>query len=245
VLGRVVQLARDLGDPPREIVGVSANVKGLSGSGWSGGLNALASPVAPAMYVPAGQVPDNILQLVHRFFPVSWTVRTSQPGEAVTAVHDVIRSIDPRLPFIRFETMEQVITRDLQMQRFLTTLLGVFAAVSLALAVVGIYGLVAYAASQRAQEVGVRMALGATRATVLGAFLKEGLALVALGLAIGMSGAAFASRLVRSLVFGVEPLDPLTFAVVGATLVLVTGVATLMPALHAARTDPLRALRLD
>ena len=245
VLGRVVQLARDLGDPPREIVGVAADVKGVSGSGWTRGLNALASPVAPAMYVPAGQVPDNILQLVHRFFPISWTVRTSRPGEAVTAVHDVIRSIDPRLPFIRFETMEQVIARDLEMQRFLTTLLGVFAAVSLTLAVVGIYGLVAYAASQRTQEVGIRIALGATRATVLGAFLKEGLSLVALGLAIGLSGAALAGRLVRSLVFGVEPLDPLTFAVVGATLVLVTGLATLVPALHASRTDPLRALRLD
>jgi ABC-type antimicrobial peptide transport system permease subunit len=163
----------------------------------------------------------------------------------MTAVQDVIRSIDPRLPFIRFETMEQVIARDLEMQRFLTTLLGVFAAVSLALAAVGIYGLVAYAASQRSQEVGIRMALGATRATVLSAFLKEGLALVTLGLVIGLSGAAFADRLVRSFVFGVEPLDPLTFAAVAAALVLVTGVATLMPALQASRTDPLRALRLE
>jgi putative ABC transport system permease protein len=245
VLGRFVQLARDLRDSPREIVGVVADVKGLSGSGWTRGLNALSSPVAPAMYVPAAQVPDNIMQLVHRFFPISWAVRTSRPGEAVTAVHDVIRSTDPRLPFIRFETMEQVIARDLEMQRFLTTLLGVFAAVSLALATVGIYGLVAYAVSQRTQEVGIRMALGATRATVLSAFLQEGLALVALGLALGLSGAAFAGRLVRSLVFGVEPLDPLTFAVVSATLVVVTGVATLMPALQASRTDPLQALRLD
>ena len=245
VLGRVVQLARDLKDPPREIVGVIADVKGRSGSGWTAGLNALASPVAPAMYVPSGQVPDTILQLVHRFFPISWAVRTSRPGEAVSAVHDVIRSIEPRLPFIRFETMEQIIARDLEMQRFLTTLLAVFAGVSLALATVGIYGLIAYAASQRTQEVGIRMALGATRTTVMGAFLKEGLALAALGVVIGLSVAAFAGRLVRSLVFGVEPLDPLTFAVVGATLVLATGFATLMPALRASRIDPLRALRLD
>jgi putative ABC transport system permease protein len=245
VLGRFVQLARDLKDPPREIVGVVADVKGRSGSGWTSGLNALASPVAPAMYVPAAQVPDTILQLVHRFFPISWLVRASRPGEAVTAVQDVLRSIEPRLPFIRFETMEQVVARDLEMQRFLTTLLGVFAAVSLALATVGIYGLIAYSASQRTQEVGIRMALGATRATVLRAFLTEGLALAAAGLVIGLGGAAFAGRLVRSLVFGVDPLDPLTFAVVGATLAFATGLATLLPALRASRADPLRALRLD
>ena len=245
VLGRAVQLARDLKDPPREIVGVVADVKGRSGSGWTQGLNALASPAAPGMYVPSGQVPDPILQLVHRFFPISWAVRTSRSGEVMTTVQDVIRSIEPRLPFIRFETMDQVIARDLEMQRFLMTLLAVFAAVSLALATVGIYGLIAYAASQRTQEVGIRMALGATRATVLGTFLMEGLALATSGLAIGLSGAALAGPLVRSLIFGVQPLDPLTFAVVGATLVLATGVATLMPALRVSRIDPLRALRLD
>jgi ABC-type antimicrobial peptide transport system permease subunit len=125
------------------------------------------------------------------------------------------------------------------------TLLGVFAAVSLGLATVGMYGLVAYTATQRTQEVGIRMALGATLLRVLRAFLAEGLTLVLLGAVIGLTAAMFASRLLSSLVFGIEPLDPLTYATVGASLVLVTGMATLMPAWQASRTDPMRALRLE
>lgn len=245
VIGRFVQLARTLEDPPREIVGVVGDVKSRSGSGWASGLNALGSPVAPAMYVPAAQVPDGVLQMVHRFFPISWAVRTNRGVDVVPAVQDVVRSAEPRLPFIRFETMDQLIARDLEMQRFLTTLLGLFAAISLALATVGIYGLVAYTATQRTPEVGIRMALGATSARVLRAFLMEGLSLVVTGVAIGLGGAALTSRLLSSLVFGVKPLDPLTFAAVGALLVLVAGTATLMPALRAARVDPMRALRLE
>jgi len=141
--------------------------------------------------------------------------------------------------------MEQLIARDSEMQRFLMTLLGVFAAVSLSLATVGMYGLVAYTATQRTQEVGIRMALGATSLRVLRSFLIEGLSLVIAGVAIGLSGAALASRLLSSLVFGVQPLDPKTFAGVSALLILVAGTATLIPALQAARTDPLRALRLE
>jgi predicted permease len=245
VVGRVVQLLRGLKDPPREIVGVIADVKGRSGSGWTRGLNALASPVAPALYVPALQVPDTVLQLVHRTFPISWSVRTTKPGETASAMLDVIRSIEPRLPFVRFETMEEIIARDLEMQRFLMTLLAVFSSVSLLLAAIGIYGLLAYAATQRAQEIGVRMALGATREVVLTGFLREGLVLAACGLIVGLPGAIFAGRLVRSFVFGVEPADPITLAVVGGMLVIVTGLATLLPALRASRIDPLRALRSE
>lgn len=245
VVGRIIQVAKSLDDPPREIVGVIADVKGRSGSGWTGGISALGSPAAPTMYVPAPQVGDRMLQTVHRFFPISWSVRTRPGIDVVPAVQEVVRSAEPRLPFIRFETMEQVIARDVAMQRFLMILLGVFAAVSLAMATVGIYGLVAYTATQRTQEVGIRMALGATRARVLRAFLMEGLSLVVAGVAIGLSGAALATRLLSSLIFGIQPLDPLTFAAVSAFLILVAGTATFMPALQAARTDPMRALRLD
>src|SRR5690554_948267 len=124
----------------------------------------------------------------------------------------IVRSAEPRLPFIRFETMEHVIARDLEMQRFLMTLLGVFAAVSLALATVGIYGLVAYSTSQRMQEVGIRMALGATAIQVLRGFLVEGVSLVLIGVAAGLAAAAFASQALSALVYGVEPIDPWTFA---------------------------------
>jgi putative ABC transport system permease protein len=197
------------------------------------------------MYVPAAQVPDSILQLVHRFFPISWAVRTGGGVNVVPAVQEVVRAADPRLPFIRFETMDQVIARDLETQRFLMALLGVFAFLSLALASVGIYGLVAYSASQRTQEVGIRMTLGATRLRVLRTFLTEGMSLAMLGVAMGMSSALLASRLFSSLVFGIQPIDPLTFATVGALLLGVTGIATLVPAIRASRTDPMRALRFE
>ena len=245
VVGRVVQLMRGLDDPPREIVGVVADVKGRSASGWTRGLNALAAPVAPAMFVPALQVSDSVLQLAHRTFPINWAVRTSRPGEASTAMLDVIRSIEPRLPFMRFETMQQVISHDLEMQRFLMTLLAVFAAVALGLAAIGIYGLLAYAATQRTQEIGVRIALGASRSSVLTVFLKEGLVLAACSLLIGLGGAAAAGRFVRAFVFGVDPIDPATFVLVAATLLLSTGLATLLPAYRASRVDPLRALRAE
>jgi putative ABC transport system permease protein len=245
VVGRFIQIASNLKDPPREIVGVIADVKGLSHSGWTSGLSALGSPVAPTMYVPAAQVPDNLLQMVHRFLPISWAVRTRRAVDVVPAVQEAVRSAEPRLPFIRFETMEQVIARDLELQRFLMILLGVFAAVSLTLAAVGMYGLVAYTVTQRTREVGIRMAHGATRTRVLRTFLTEGLSLVTAGVAIGLAGAALASRLLTSLVFGIDPLDPLTFVVVSALLTLVAGTATLMPALQASRTDPMQALRLE
>jgi FtsX-like permease family protein/MacB-like protein len=116
---------------------------------------------------------------------------------------------------------------------------------SLAFATVGIYGLLAYSATQRTQEVGIRMALGATSVRVLRAFLVEGLSLVLIGVTMGLCGAALASRLVSSLIFGVAPLDPLTFAAVSAVLILVAGTATLIPALQASRTDPMSALRLE
>ena len=114
----------------------------------------------------------------------------------------------------------------------------------LTLAAVGMYGLVAYTVAQRTQEVGIRVAHGATRTRVLFGFLIEGLSLATAGVALGLVAAAFASRLLSSIVFGIEPLDGLTFTAVGALLILVAGTATLIPALQASRTDPMKALRL-
>jgi putative ABC transport system permease protein len=141
--------------------------------------------------------------------------------------------------------MRQVIGRDLDMQRFLMLLLGIFAIVALSLAAVGLYGLVAYSVTQRTIEVGIRMALGATPLRVIGAFLGEMLMLAFVGVTMGLAASVMATRLLSSLVFGVTVLDPLTFTTVAALLAGVTGVATLIPALRAARVDPMRALRLQ
>jgi ABC-type antimicrobial peptide transport system permease subunit len=158
-------------------------------------------------------------------------------------MREAIRTIDPTLAFTRFETMTSVIRRDLDMQRLLTILLGSFAVSAILLAAVGLYGLIAYSAVQRRQEVGVRMALGATSSWVLKAFVGEGLVLVGAGLALGMAGAVAVTRVLSSRLFGVTPLDLTTFAIAGVALVAVAVCASLIPAAGAARTSPIEALR--
>jgi putative ABC transport system permease protein len=244
--GRYLQLAGGLGDPPREIVGVVSDVRALSGSGWTAGRNALGSPAAPTIYVPVGQVPEGLLEVAHHYFPVGWAVRTRGSAQGATrSIEEVVRAAEPTLPFIGFRTMNEVIARDLETQRFMMVLLALFAAVALALAGVGMYGLVSYGVTRRTQEVAVRMALGASNRRILGAFVGEGLIVGAAGVVCGLAGAAATTRLLSSVIHDVQPLDPLTFAVVALVLVLIVGLASLVPAARAARISPSIALRMD
>ncbi len=243
VVGEIVRLMGN--DPPRQIVGIIADVKGQSAAGWTRGMNALGAPAPPVIYVPLAQVPDSDV-VGNNFFPMSWAVRmkASDPNVA-QQVRKIVQSSAPQLPFLRFETMDDVIAADLETQRFLMTLFGVFAAAALGLAVIGMYGLTAYAVGQRTQEVGIRMALGATGTLVVRRFLAEGLTIVIVGLAVGLVGAIFASRILQSMIFAVTPQDPMTFAGVSATLLTIAGVATLIPSLRASRTNPARAMRAE
>ena len=158
-------------------------------------------------------------------------------------MREAVRTIDPTLAFIRFETMTTLIRRDLDMQRLLTVLLGAFAASAVLLAAVGLYGLIAYAAARRRHEIGVRMALGATAWRVVRSFVGEGATLALIGLLLGLTGAAALTRLLAARLFGVTPLDPTTFVVAGVTLLAVAACASVIPASNAARTDPMLALR--
>jgi predicted permease len=244
VIGRTISLAPAMKDGPREIVGVVADVKARSNSGFTRGLNALASATAPAMYVPAAQAPDAAIQIANRFFDMRWIVRTTGSIPAIErGMQDAVRSVDPTLPFARFESMDAVIGRDLDLQRLLTVLLGAFATSAMLLACVGLYGLIAYSALQRRQEVGVRMALGATGTRILRTFVGEGLAIAVVGLSLGIGGAVLVTRVLTSRLFGVTPLDLPTFTAAAATVVLVAAGAALIPAMGAARTSPARALR--
>jgi putative ABC transport system permease protein len=248
VIGRTIQLAPGVNDVPREIVGVVADVKARSNSGFvrTLALGALGGATAPVIYVPAAQAPDAAIQIANRFFDMKWIIRTSGPSGALEGgVREAIRALDPTLAFVRFETMTSVIRRDLDMQRLITVLLGAFAASAMLLASVGLYGLVAYSAAQRRQEVGVRMALGASRSWVMRTFLGEGLALVSIGLLIGVAGAAGVTRVLTSRLFGVTPLDLTTFAAAAFALVFVAVCAALIPATSAARTSPSMAIRGD
>jgi putative ABC transport system permease protein len=244
VIGRTISLAPTMKDGPREIVGVVADVKARSNSGFTRGLNALGSATAPAMYVPAAQAPDAAIQIANRFFDMRWIVRTTGSIPAVErGMQDAVRSVDPTLPFARFESMDAVIGRDLDLQRLLTVLLGAFATSAILLASVGLYGLIAYSALQRRQEVGVRMALGATGTRILRTFVGEGLAIAVVGLSLGVGGAVFVTRVLTSRLFGVTPLDLPTFIAAAMALVLVAAGAALIPAMGAARTSPAQALR--
>ena len=231
-------------DQPRQIIGVVADVKARSGAGWTSGLNALAAPAPPAMYVPVAQLED--ASFSGSGFPMSWIARTSGSGADVTQnVRRVVEASAPTLPFLRFEGMDEVIAHDLEMQRFLMILVGAFAGAAMALAVIGMYGLTAYAVSQRTQEVGIRVALGATAALVLREFLAEGLAVALVGLAAGLVGAAFATRMLAVMVYDVALQDPMTFLVVSIALLAVAIVATLIPSLQAARVNPARVMRAE
>lgn len=232
--------------PARQIVGVVADVKSASGTGRTAGPNALAAAAPPIMYVPLAQVPENLLADVHGVFPVQWALRTHGSGmDLIPALRGIVRAAEPSLPFIRFRPMDDVVAAAIQAERDRMMLVGLFALVAMVLAGVGIYGLIAYGVSHRAQEVGVRMALGATAGAVVGRFLKEGVLLALAGVALGLAAAALLSRALESFVWGVEPLDPLTYVIVAVLLIAIAALASFAPAQRAARLDPTLALRQE
>ena len=159
-------------------------------------------------------------------------------------VRSEIASIDPTVP-VEMEALDQTVSRMADRPRFETALLSFFAVTGLAMAVIGLYGLMAYMAVQRTHEIGVRMALGADRIAVLRLILGEGMRLVALGGAAGLLAALALSRVLKSLLFGVGPHDPVSFVAVALLLVAVSALATLLPARRAASIQPMDALRAE
>jgi ABC-type antimicrobial peptide transport system permease subunit len=139
--------------------------------------------------------------------------------------------------------MEAVLAESIQRPRFLAQLLGVFAGLALLLAVIGTYGVVSSIVAERRSEIGIRMALGANRSSVLAHVMREGLVLTGAGVAVGLAGAFGLNRLIASLLFGVQPTDVSTVAGVAAAMILVAGVACLLPAWRASRLDPSAVLR--
>jgi predicted permease len=244
-VGQTIQLVAAMRDEPRTIVGVVADVRAASGAGWSSG-HALAAPPSPIMYVPAVQVPDAIARTVHSFAPVTWAARVRQHDAAlIHAIQDVMREVVPQLPIIRFTTMDDLIADSVQLQRTLLVVLGLFSTVTLLLAAVGIFGVVAYGVASRRHEIGVRLALGAPRARVLGGFVGEGVASAAAGALAGLAIAAALSRFLTGFVFGISPLDPATYLVAGMALVALAAAASAIPSTRAARVSPADALRTE
>ncbi len=210
-----------------EVVGVAANIRQYG----------IEQDPVPTIYVPHTFSPSQALTVMVR--------AAGETSSVAGGVRAALQSVDPTLPIARMRPLEEVIGQSLTQRRFNMTLLVVFAGIALVLAVAGIYGTVAYAAAQRTQELGIRVALGATRGEVLRLVLWDGLKPVAFGLIIGLAGAFALRTSLDRLVYGVTTSDPLTFVALPLLLAAVAFVASLVPALRASRVDPMVALRVD
>ncbi len=211
----------------KTIVAVVGDVKGSS----------LDATAAPEVYVPYAQ---------HQVDSLTIVVRTAgDPMAFVPMARADIASLDRDLPLAGVRTMDEVIGRSIAERRFTMLLLVSFAAVAVVLAAIGVYGVLAYLVSQRTQEIGVRLAIGATPGDVVRLFVREGAALTMVGVAGGLAGALVVTRALSTLLFGVTTTDPLTFAAVAGTLAIVALLACYLPARRAGRVDPMTALRTD
>jgi putative ABC transport system permease protein len=197
----------------------------------------LEATAAPEVYVPYAQ---------HQVDSLTIVVRTAGDPEAFVPIARAdLTSLDRDLPLAGVRTMDDVIGRSIAERRFTMLLLVSFAVVAVLLAAIGVYGVLAYVVSQRTQEIGVRLAIGATPRDVVRLFVREGAALTLVGVACGLAGALAVTRALATLLFGVTTTDPLTFVAVAGALALVALVASYVPARRAARVDPMQALRTD
>ena len=207
------------------VVGVVGNIR-----------STLDGPVRQTIFIPRTQRPGNNLQIF---------VRTSQdPRLLGNSITNIVRSMEPTAP-VDIRTLDEVIGRTIARPRAISVLLGVFALVALALAAVGVYGVTAYSVRERTQEIGVRMVLGATAASVLRLMLGQALRLVVIGIATGLIAAAALTRLLERLLFEIEPLDPWTFAATAMVLLVVATVASYVPARRGVQLAPVDALRTN
>jgi putative ABC transport system permease protein len=212
--------------PWMQVVGVIADVK-----------HELNLAVTPEYYLPHAQNPWNAMVLV---------AKTSvEPGSLAGALRQQVWAIDKDQPVFDVKTMQEVRSTSVAVYSFSSVMLGIFAFVALLLASIGIYGVMAFAVTQRTQEIGIRIALGARSVDVLKLVVKHGMKLALLGMVIGLAGSWAVTRFIEKLLVGVEATDLLTFSVVSVCLLVAAFVACYLPARRATKVDPLVALRYE
>lgn len=223
-------------DSPREIIGVVGNVRD----------NGLNFDPAPTMYVPQAQMNDTLTTLDATLIPMQWFVHTRvEPHSLSSQVARELRDASGGLAVGTIESMDEVVAHSLASAQFNMTLLTIFAGIALLLAAIGIYGVMAYSVQQRTSEIGIRMALGATPQKVRRMVVLQGMILALIGVALGAAGGLAITRVMRSLLFGVKPWDPLTFVITALVLTAVAWLACYLPARRASSVDPMLALRYE
>ena len=216
-----------------EVVGVVADVRS-----WG-----LDRQVQPEFYVPIAQMPPSSWDWIGRTMDL--TVRTQSVAISAEALQVTVDSVASDVPIYQLSTMQQKIAGTLERSHFDTFLLTLFAATALLLSSVGIYGVMSYVVAQRTRDIGLRMALGATREQILRDMLTQGMRLTVAGLVLGLAGALMGTKLLTSLLYGIQSSDAVTFAVASTTLCVVALLASYVPARRATRVDPMMALRYE
>ena len=245
-LGRRIKWGnKEFGSPWMTVVGVAGDVR----------QRGLDTAPRPTLYVPDLQLGEPIKTRVGVTLRELMTedarsialVARSTPGVTglATAVREAVWAVDPNQPVTRVRMMDQVLADTMVVQRFSTSLLGVFAVIALVLAAAGIYGVISYSVSQRTHEIGIHMALGAEQRDILKLVVGQGMMPALIGLSIGVAGAIGLTRFMSSLVFNVSVTDPITFGVIGFLLLIVAVAACYLPARRAASVDPMNALKYE
>jgi putative ABC transport system permease protein len=220
-------------EPDRQIIGVVADSRD----------NGLNQDPGPKMFVPQGQIPDGVNALNTKISPMAWVIRTKVPPLSISAPVQAQLRQATGLPVADIRSMSQIVSRSTSREQFNTLLMTVFALSALALAAIGIYGVMAYAVQQRTREIGVRLALGAEPGAIRTMVVLQGMRLTLIGVIIGVGTAYELSRYMKSMLFGVEVRDPLVFVGVPLLLVFIALLAVWIPAGRASKVDPLGALR--
>jgi hypothetical protein len=223
--------------PLREVIGVVEDVR----------VNGVQEPAPATVYWPTFGESNYVPGRLDIWRSVTFAIRTGRAGSEsfLNQVRQAVWSVNASLPVASMRTMQDVYSQSLARASFTLIMLGIAGAMALVLGIVGIYGVISYAVSQRRREIGIRVALGAEPGELSRMFVRYGLVLAGIGVGIGLAAAAGLMQLMKSLLFGIGPLDPLTYMVMPAVLAAAAALSSYLPARKAAAVDPVRALKED